>query len=153
MTRPSYLDPDARRCKRCGTRLPAGDTCDCPVPLWPPIAGYYGTKLVKNGPRVAVRIWFGQAIIDGEEQDRTPGWFVEIDAKTDRIEKDEDTGYLCRVPLDVERAWPHCAKDPITEAEYRYLVAHAEWAREHAPDHPKANPRKAVDFNTVRLPF
>jgi hypothetical protein len=122
-----------------------------PVAAWPPVAGHYATRLVRGGPRVPVRIWFGAAIIDGEEQDRAPGWFVEIDGRTDRWERD-DSGYRCRVALEVEKAWPFCARDPITEAEYTYLVAHAGWAREHAPDHPKAQPRKAVDFNTL-MPF
>lgn len=123
-----------------------------PVQLWPPQEGFYAIKLVRGGPRVAVRIWFGPAIIDGEEQDRAPGWFVEIDGRTDRWEKD-DTGYRCRVPLEVDRAWPFCAKDPITESEYRYLVAHAGWAREHSPDHPKAQPRKAVDYHSLAPRF
>lgn len=124
-----------------------------PVPVWPPIAGYYATQLVRGGPRVPVKIWFGQAIIGGEEQDRAPGWFVEIDGRTDRIELDRETGYRCRVPLDVTTVWPFCAKEPITENEYRYLAAHAGWAREHQPDHPKATPRKAVDFNTLPMRF
>lgn len=123
-----------------------------PVAAWPPVAGYYAMRLVRKGPRVAVRIWFGLPIIDGEEQDRAPDWYVEIDGRTDRIEKD-DTGYRCRVPLEVDRAWPHCAKEPISESEYRYLLAHAEWVREHQPDHPKANPRKPVDFNALPLRF
>lgn len=123
-----------------------------PVAAWPPIAGHYATRLVRGGPRVPVRIWYGQAIVGGEEQDRAPGWFVEIDGRTDRVEFGED-GYRCRVPLDVEKVWPHCAKEPITEAEYQYLVAHAGWAREHSPDHPKAQPRKPVDWLTTPLPF
>lgn len=121
------------------------------VPVWPPIAGYYATKLVKNGPRVAVRIWFGPAIIDGEEQDRSHDWRAELDGSTDRVERGDD-GYRCRVALEVEAAWPRCAKDPVTEAEYRYLLAHARWAKAHKPDHPKASPRQAVDFNRL-LPF
>lgn len=124
-----------------------------PVSAWPPVAGYYATRLVRGGPRVAVRIWFGPPVIDGEELDRSPDWRCEIDGRTDRWERDEATGYRCRVALEAERAWPFCAKDQVTEAEYQYLVAHAEWAREHAPDHPKATPRKAVDFHTIRLPF
>lgn len=123
-----------------------------PVAAWPPVAGTYATKLVRGGPRVPVRIWFGNAIIAGEEQDRAPGWFVEIDGRTDRVEFGDD-GYRCRVPLDVERVWPHCAKDPVSEAEYRFLVSHAAWAREHQPDHPKAQPRKPVDFHTLPVRF
>ena len=56
-----------------------------PVASWPPIAGHYATRLVKDGPRVAVKIWYGAAIIAGEEQDRGHDWRVEIDGKTDRL--------------------------------------------------------------------
>ena len=123
-----------------------------PVAAWPPTAGYYATKLVRGGPRVPVRIWHGQAVVAGEEQDRAPGWFVEIDGRTDRVEFGDD-GYRCRVPLDVETVWPHCAKEPIAESEYRFLVADAAHARDWRPDHPKANPRKPVDFNTLPMRF
>jgi len=122
------------------------------VPVWPPLPGHYAMRLVRDGPRVAVRIWFGAAIIDGEEQDRAPGWFVEIDGQTDREECDA-TGYRCRIPLDVNKAWPWCAREPIDEDTYRYLVACASWARDHSPDHPKAQPHKAVDFHTLPVRF
>lgn len=122
------------------------------VPVWPPIPGTYAMRLIRGGPRVAVRIWFGAAIIDGEEQDRAPGWFVEIDGATDREECD-DTGYRCRVPLDVNKAWPWCAREPVDDDTYRYMIACAGWARDHSPDHPKAKPRKAVDFHTLPARF
>lgn len=101
---------------------------------------------------MAIRIWFGAAFIDGEEQDRAPGWRCEIDGRTDHWERDAE-GYRCRVPLDVDQVWPYCARDPITQEEYEFLKAHAGWAKEHAPDHPKAEPRKAVDFANMKLPF
>lgn len=123
------------------------------IPIWPPVEGHYATRLTRGGPRVPVRIWFGQPIIDGELQDRSPRWCVEIDGKTDRVVKDEETGAFCTVPLDVEMAWPFCARDPVKPHEYRFLVSDAEHAREHRPEHPKANPRQAVDFNTIPLPF
>jgi hypothetical protein len=122
------------------------------VPAWPPVPGFYATALVKGGPRVAIRIWYGLPIIGDEEQDRGPRWNVSVDGRTDRWERDEGNIYRCRVAFDVDRFWPYCAREPITEAEYRFLVADAEWTREHAPNHPKARPHKPVDFNTL-LPF
>lgn len=125
---------------------------EAPIPIWPPRPGFYAASMVRNGPDVPVRIWFGPAVIDGEEQDRCHDWRCEIDGRTDFIEKSDD-GYRCRVALPVDRAWPFCAKRPISEAEYRFLIADAEWAKTHAPDHPKASPRKAVDWLKTRLPF
>lgn len=123
------------------------------IPIWPPRAGYYAMTMVRNGVIVPVRIWYGNAIVDGEEQDRGHDWRCEIDGRTDFIEGDKAAGYWCRVALPIDRAWPYCARRPITAAEYQYLVAHAGWAREHAPDHPKAQPRKPVDWLNSRLPF
>jgi hypothetical protein len=123
------------------------------VPVWPPREGLYATTLVKGGPRVAVRIWFGAPVIDGEEQDRAPRWNVEVDGRTDRWEKDAGGVYRCRVAFEIDRFWPYVAREPIDEAGYRTLVAKGVWARKHAPDHPNAQPHKAVDFNTLAPRF
>jgi len=109
------------------------------VPIWPPTAGYYAMRLVRKGPRVPVRIWFGVPIVDGEQQDRSPRWNCEIDGRT------TERGEL----LPIERAWPYCAREPIDATTYFFMVAHTRWARDHAPDHPKAEPRRAVDFHKL----
>jgi hypothetical protein len=116
-----------------------------------PQAGHYAMRLARRGIAVAVKIWFGQPIIDGEEQDRSPRWCAAIDGRTDRIERD-DSGYCCRVPLDVFAAWPECAKKPISAREYAFLLRRKQWALDHAPQHPAANPREAIDVRAVR-PF
>ena len=41
----------------------------------------------------------------------------------------------------------------VDEAEYRFRVADAAWAREHAPDEPQAQPRKPIDLMQAKLPF
>ncbi len=116
------------------------------LPVWPPTPGHYTMSLTRGGVQVPVKIWFGAAVIDDEEQDRGQDWRVAIDGRTDYIEKDPDQPeYRCRVLLPVDRAWPWCAKRPITEAVYRYMIDHGYWAKHHAPNHPEANPRKAID--------
>jgi hypothetical protein len=117
-----------------------------------PMAGFYAMRLVPGGLPVAVRIWFGHAIIDGEEQDRGYDWRVEIDGESDKVETDA-TGYSCRVALDVNSVWPFCARRPIDEKEYRYLQRRARWAREHAPHHPAARPRDRVDVRSLKPAF
>lgn len=100
-----------------------------------PVAGWYAMRLVKGGPMVSVRIWFGLPIIDGEEQDRSPRWCVEIDGKTTW------RGEL----IPIAKAWPWCAKDPIAEADYRFMTSLTEWAVRHMASHPAASPRTPID--------
>ena len=116
------------------------------IPVWPPIPGFYTMSLIRGGPLVPVRIWFGNAIIDGEEQDRGHDWRCEIDRRTDCIEKDEaHPEYRCLVAMPIDRAWPFCAKRPIDEATYKFMKAHADWAVENAPHLPDAKPRQKID--------
>jgi len=114
------------------------------VPIWPPKPGFYKLKLVRGGVYVPVRIWHGPPVVDGEPQDRSPRWCVAIDGRTT-----DDKGEL----FDIERAWPFCAKEPIDGITYHYMVAYAQWARAHNIAHPKAQPRRAVDFNTLKVRF
>lgn len=116
------------------------------LPVWPPTPGFYQMTLVRNGPLVPVRIWFGAAVIDGEEQDRGDDWHCEINGETDYIEKDKDNPeYRCRLPLPIDRVWPFCARRPISEGDYRFMVDTAEHAVKWRPDKPQAHPRKAID--------
>lgn len=111
-----------------------------------PVAGFYMASLVKDGPLVPIRLWFGAPIIDGEEQDRAPRWCIEVGGQTDRFEKDEaHPEYKCRVAIEVSRYWPWCAKNKITEAEFNYMKDHASWAKAYAPHLPDAQPRKKID--------
>ena len=94
---------------------------------------------------VPVRFWFGSPIIDGEEQDRSQRWCVEVDGRTCRFDK--DLGH--RVPLDALERWPWVAGNPISEKEYRFMLKRAAWAREHAPEHPAARPHEPIDLRKL----
>ena len=111
---------------------------------WPPVAGLYHTTLVKGGPSVALRIYFGNPIVADEEQDRGPRWCVEVNGKTTKL-RDGVTELL-----DVERFWPWCARNKIDAAEYNYLLAKGAHATKWLPDSPAANPQNAVDFNKMK---
>lgn len=104
-----------------------------------PVAGCYRTRLVRNGPFVPVRIWHGPPHdpVTGEELDRSWRWQCLV------------AGELA----DLHRVWPWCGRHPISEADYRLMLAQAEWAKQYAPHSAEAQPRKPVDLSTIPLPF
>lgn len=103
-----------------------------------PTEGWYRWKLTRGGHPVGVRIFYGQVRDPdtGEPLERW-NWQAEIN--------DE--------PVDLYRVWPACAREPITEAEYRHLAELESWGRTHAPDGPQANPRRPIDLLSAPLPF
>jgi hypothetical protein len=122
-----------------------------PVQVSEPREGYFKTRLVNSGMWVAVRIWFGSPIIDGEEQDRSPRWCCEVDGRTGRNDYDDEGNRLGTVPLDpiLDEVWVHCAGRPISRNEYGFLRKRAAWARQHAPEHPAAKPRQPINLRKL----
>lgn len=104
-----------------------------------PTAGWYAFRLVAGGHKVAVRIWHGAPLdpVTGEELDRGWRWQAQADGK----------------PIDLDRVWPGCAREPITATEAAYLTEIAAWARENAPESAAANPRKKIDLLSEPMPF
>lgn len=106
-------------------------------------AGFYATRLARGGIEVACMVWFGAPVIDGERQDRAPRWCIAIDGRADRLDKEQQA----RVPLDAHDYWPLNRR--ISHSEYAFLRRRARWAREHAPDHPAANPYTRIDLGAL----
>ena len=103
-----------------------------------PRVGWYRRKLVKGGPYVPARIWLD----------------AEIDDVTGELLSDEKL--QCEVNgqwADPEDAWQWLCSNPITEAEYHYMMAvraHSAW---HAPSEPQANPRAPIDWLRASPPI
>lgn len=104
-----------------------------------PTAGTYQISLVRGGPKVGILIWHGppKDPVTGEELDRSWRWQAEANGE----------------PIDLDRVWPACGREPITAAEYAYLTANARWAARHAPQLPAANPLRPIDLLAAALPF
>lgn len=105
-----------------------------------PVAGFYKAPLVRNGPFVAVRIWLAPTPDPGHPEnpmDRSPVWQALADGKE----------------YDVFRLWPWCAKHPISEPEYRYMVDAAAWDRAYVPNAPAAQPFEPVDLGRAKPIF
>lgn len=104
-----------------------------------PDEGYYAVRIVKGGPRVACKIWFGCPLdpLTGEELDRSPRWCALRNG----------------AEVHVFEIWPYCAREPITEAEYNHLLAVYDWAFKNGANDPAANPDKPIDLNKTNLLF
>lgn len=119
-----------------------------------PRAGFY-QLLLRGRPPQPVRIWFGPPTDPdtGEEMDRSPRWQMLVNGQPALLAEED------RNPLEVERAklwtdvWPRCAGAPIEEAEYAYLVASIEHARQHEPDNPFSRPGRRIDLDTAAMPL
>ena len=119
---------------RHGARLPAATVAFDPDV---PTSGFYRIRQRKGAPDSAVRIWLGAAIDPATEQEveeRSPMWQASIDGQ--------------RVPL--ERVWPGCAREPISEAEHNRLVERNATLDEESPFY---DARRPVDLATAPPPF
>ena len=104
-----------------------------------PVSGHYRMRLRQGAVFSAIRIWHGPPLdpVTGEELDRGHRWQCTINGQL----------------ADLERAWPRCAADAISKAEYDYLIGRQAWAQQHAPGSPDADPTKPIDLLSAPLPF
>ena len=104
-----------------------------------PVAGFYRIRLRSGAAFAGVYIWHGLPLdpVTGEELDRSPRWQASLNGEA----------------IDLERVWPRCADEPITEANYRHLCRTQQWARENAPDSALADPRKPIDLLSTSTPL
>lgn len=102
-----------------------------------PQAGCYRIHLRRDGPPVALKIWHGPPLdpVTGATLDRGHRWLARLNG-------------LEIVP--VERVWPECAKQRITELEHDRL---AELSRTLDPSSPYYDPQRPIDPLTVPPPF
>lgn len=111
-----------------------------------PEPGFYAYRFVKGAPEVGARI-LHEPTRDpdtGDLLDRSFWWTVTINGKPDINPGLEPSDTVWNVYIYGRR---------IAEPEYRFLVADREWAAEHRPELPEANPRERVDLLTTPLPF
>ncbi len=100
-----------------------------------PIAGFYKTRLARNGP------WVPAEIVYLEDAFDLPVWHIKLgtgDEITDQIE--------------VLEMWPYLAKHPIDQASYDYMLADQAHAAEHRPLDAKATPTRPVDWTGHNMP-
>lgn len=101
---------------------------------------YWKARLAKGAVWIGVVTWYGAPIRDGEEQDRSHSWQCLV--RTETTSRLVLFGDSC--PIEIEGVQLRNI-ERIDEAEWRYLTDHARWATDHAPSHPAAAPRTAID--------
>jgi hypothetical protein len=104
-----------------------------------PVAGYYRIRLRRGAVWSPVRIWHGPPNdpVTGEEMDRGWRWQATVNGEL----------------VDLERVWPGCADNTITEAEHDHLIRLQQWSQDHDPAGPFANPNRKIDLIHAPLPF
>ena len=104
-----------------------------------PVAGHYRRRMVKGGPWVGVKLWFGAPADPetGDPLDRSPRWQA------------EQAGKVIAGDDAIQNLWTSCCREPITEAEYKFLLADAAWCKENAPADPLANPTKPIELGSM----
>ena len=101
-----------------------------------PEPGLWAIRLRKGGVEVAARIFLCDHE-PGHPGNKLDQPFMDAEINGERVHPD--------------RIW-HTRGRPIDEAEYQYLLKVYEWARQHAPNDPAANPHQPVDWLTAPIP-
>lgn len=102
-----------------------------------PRCGWFKRKLVRGGVFVPARIWVVQEVCPETGE-----------LLSDELMQCEVNGAFA----DPEDAWSWICAYPISEQEFRFLEASSQWAREHAPQEPMANPYQRIDWTAVPTP-
>ena len=115
----------------------------------PLIEGFY---LIRRSGRVAVpvKIWFGAPLDeDGEELDRSHRWQIQVGFAL----LDEEPMRIGGVRIEhLDDLWPACAREPVDEAEWRFLLDRAAWASEYDENDALGHMGEKIDPMTVTLP-
>lgn len=104
-----------------------------------PVAGFYRFRLSAGSVIGGVELFYGPPNdpVTGEVLDRSWRWQALFDDQ----------------PVDFDRVWPGCTGSPVTEAEYRALVARREWARTNAPNSAYARIGRKIDLLSAATPM
>lgn len=103
-----------------------------------PQCGYFKAKVARFALLVPAKIFMLSVVGEDGELVEPERMVCEIgDTRTDLFE-----------------AWPRLAARPIPAAEYAYLMAVRDWARQSAPDQPQAPAQdgRRVDWMTAQIP-
>ncbi len=107
-------------------------------------AQFYAVRLVKGGPRVPCKIWYGGPIdpLTGEEMDRSPRWQVWLSGEL----QDDISNVILHFEPD---GTPIVKGEEIDAVEHEYLLQLREYAVTYDATLPEAEPTKPVDLRKM----
>ena len=109
------------------------------------VPGYYKTRLRRNSHPSPLRFYYGPAPDpadpDGDPMQRERSWSWQCILRGE-VQSEQRCLELWQSRLE-----------PITEAEYRYLLDDLRWAVENDPEDPAAMAYEAVDLNKLPPTF
>ena len=110
-----------------------------PIDINEPQEGFYRRRLVRGGPWVAARIWWVRG-----DSDQESGHHMSDDVLHCVVNGRNRNPY---------HEWLYLSGQPITEAEFNFMVDDAAHARAHRHDDPKAHPDKPINLGKMRSIF
>ena len=101
-----------------------------------PMPGYWAVRLTRGGPLVPAAIVWERST-------------YEPDNPTNLLDRSAIlTGYIGGKMVSPSEVWERKGK-PITKAEYEFELKDAAWAKDFAPQEPKAQPERYVDLREI----
>ena len=111
-----------------------------------PRSGFFKTRLVKDGPWLAAKIFPTpcHCTVNGGDDNEPHLWKITCDRYPHPKLSAEVDGEIS----DPSRVWGY--SNEIDRDEYQYLLQSSAWDKENDPDSPYANPDKPVDLHRMK---
>lgn len=106
-----------------------------------PAPGFYKTRLIRNGPFVPARVWMNET----EKDDA--GDYLDDQCLMMSIDGERVNGQH----MGEKYLWMY--GNPIDKAEYDFMRADSDHAKEYRPEDAKANPRRSIDLANSKSVF
>ena len=107
-----------------------------------PRIGFYKMRQVRNGPFVAVAIGPRCPMVEPDYYIDPEDWCTPYD-RSRRLQAWVDgKGFM-----DPWKVYTRCLA--IDEAEFLFLAANSQWARDYAPAAPEASPAQPIDLGEL----
>ncbi len=106
-----------------------------PIDINEPKPGFYRRRLVRGGPWVPALIFWEYGDVDDESGHK--------------LSDDVLHCYVNGQKRNPYTEWVFLGGQPITEAEYRFMVDDAAHARAHRQSDPKATPDQPIDLGKM----